>query len=160
MKDSERIMGGIAKPRYAMLHKRIIKSNGSATKCENPECPNNNSKRYEWALKKGHEYSDNPDDYIQLCPSCHRKYDMTDEVLKKHRERLIGETHNAAKLTNDDVLMIYEMLNIGVSSKEIAAKFSMHPTTISDIKRGKRWPHLFKMNQTKTSISPSTKSEK
>jgi hypothetical protein len=99
-------------------------------------------RKYEWALEKGHSYSDDPKDYLQLCPSCHRKYDLTPELIKKHSDRLIGETHNSAKLTNADVFAIYDMINQGISLQDIARNFSIHSSTVSNIKTGKRWGHL------------------
>ena len=33
----------------------------------------------DWALKRNREYSHNREDYLRLCRSCHRKYDMTPE---------------------------------------------------------------------------------
>lgn len=71
---------------YYGLHTANRKSFGKASKCENKKCKYpkinqngiiyNSPKRYEWALRKGHEYSRNIKDYLQLCPSCHRLYDL------------------------------------------------------------------------------------
>lgn len=63
---------------YARCHAAIRRKHGSASKCENPDCTHQNPKRFEWALRKGHQYSPNIQDYIQLCVSCHRKYDFTE----------------------------------------------------------------------------------
>lgn len=71
-----------SKSEYDYIHKKVRDLNGSANKCENPDCLRK-SRRYEWALRKGHTYSTNKDDYIQLCASCHRKYDETLERRKK-----------------------------------------------------------------------------
>lgn len=65
---------------YANIHVMLVYRHGKAIKCENPDCKSVSPKRYEWALRKGREYSHNISDYIQLCPSCHRKYDMTDII--------------------------------------------------------------------------------
>lgn len=69
--------------KIANLHKRLAKKHGKASKCENEYCKSINPKRFEWALKKGNTYSDNPNDYMQLCPSCHRLYDYTDAQRQK-----------------------------------------------------------------------------
>lgn len=58
------------------FHSLLRYNHGSATKCENKKCKNK-SFIYEWALKRGHKYSATPSDYLQLCRSCHRKYDLT-----------------------------------------------------------------------------------
>ena len=70
---------------YSALHGWIIRKFGIADKCENKDCiyPRKNKsgkwvrkvKRYEWANISG-EYKRTKKDFIQLCPSCHRKYDL------------------------------------------------------------------------------------
>jgi hypothetical protein len=40
----------------------------------------------EWATKHGHDGLDPASDYMALCKSCHRKYDMTDATKAKIRE--------------------------------------------------------------------------
>ena len=64
---------------YKNCHAYINNHYGKASKCENKNCTYQNPKRYEWALIRGKEYSKNIEDYIQLCPSCHRKYDFTED---------------------------------------------------------------------------------
>ena len=68
---------------YSGLHVWIRKELGSANKCENPECkyPRIVNKKYttkasgyEWANKSG-KYKRDVNDFIQLCTSCHKKYD-------------------------------------------------------------------------------------
>ena len=73
---------------YQNLHTKLVKENGNANTCENINCNYINPKRFEWALKKGSSYSDNINDYIQLCPSCHRKYDQKDENVQKLSKRV------------------------------------------------------------------------
>lgn len=67
---------------YVAKHMWIKKHYGKASKCENPDCTYENPKRFEWANVSG-EYRREVDDYIQLCPSCHRKRDMTPELKAK-----------------------------------------------------------------------------
>lgn len=64
---------------YKNCHAYINRHYGKATKCENLDCTYQNPKRFEWALIKGKIYSKDINDYLQLCPSCHRKYDFTEE---------------------------------------------------------------------------------
>lgn len=79
----------IPESEYSAFHSKLRYHNGRANKCENPDCKHKNAKRFEWALIKGRAYSANRGDYIQLCPSCHRKYDETDErrlkISKNHK---------------------------------------------------------------------------
>ncbi len=69
---------------YGAKHNWLYKQVGKAVRCENPDCiyPRRNTKgvlisspsRYEWANISG-EYKRDKRDYVQLCPSCHRRYD-------------------------------------------------------------------------------------
>ena len=56
---------------YAALHYRINNLRGKPSKCE--YCKTTKAKRYEWANVNGN-YND-PNDYVRLCASCHRKAD-------------------------------------------------------------------------------------
>lgn len=70
---------------YFAIHMWNNKEWGKASKCDNTQCvyPRKNAarswvhtpKRFEWALKRGREYTRNRKDYYQLCKSCHAKYD-------------------------------------------------------------------------------------
>lgn len=68
---------------YLACHHKMIVDHGKAVKCENIACESKNPKRFEWALIKGKSVSSNIEDHIQLCPSCHRKYDITDSTRIK-----------------------------------------------------------------------------
>ena len=58
---------------YAGLHKWVNEKLGKAKLCGH--CGSTNlDKHYEWA-NKSHVYKRNLDDWIQLCQSCHKKYD-------------------------------------------------------------------------------------
>lgn len=58
---------------YISLHEWIRKRKGNAKKCVLN--PSHKSKRFEWANISG-KYKRNVNDYIELCPSCHRKFDL------------------------------------------------------------------------------------
>ncbi len=78
-----RVKQKLSLSQYTKIHSTLKHKYGKATKCENAECRYKNPRRFEWALKKGHKYSTDRDDFIQLCPSCHRKYDETEERRQK-----------------------------------------------------------------------------
>jgi hypothetical protein len=59
-------------PGYRAIHVWVIKNKGKAKQCE--KCDKTSGK-IEWA-NIDHEYKRNLDDYIGLCTSCHRKYDI------------------------------------------------------------------------------------
>lgn len=58
---------------YSAKHKYVVSVKGLIERCEH--CGRNDKRRYDWA-NKDHKYRRNPDDYMRLCVSCHRKYDQ------------------------------------------------------------------------------------
>lgn len=66
---------------YGSVHKWLYYWYGKANRCDNPNCPKA-CKYFSWALKKGREYEHNRDNFIQLCLSCHAKYDFTEKIRK------------------------------------------------------------------------------
>ena len=65
---------------YSGSHSWLSKQFGKAKICEF-----NNfhiAKRFEWA-NSNHSYSRKREDYIQLCPSCHRKFDLGKIKMEK-----------------------------------------------------------------------------
>lgn len=71
---------------YFRIHTWMIYHHGKASKCENELCESVSPKRFEWALLKGMGYKRDRNNYIQLCPSCHRKYDYTEEQREKQKK--------------------------------------------------------------------------
>lgn len=63
------------------IHGWLKKTYGKASCCE--RCNTKIVRRYQWALKKGCMYEYDIDNFMQLCASCHKKYDMTDETRAK-----------------------------------------------------------------------------
>ncbi len=66
---------------YYAKHMWILKYWGKADHCD--FCHKENVSRYEWA-NKYHGESRNKDDYLQLCPSCHRKFDASPYCPRGH----------------------------------------------------------------------------
>lgn len=74
---------------YGSVHDWIKAQFGSATKCDSPSCvyPRKTKnglltapKVFDWALKKGRKYTDRKEDsFIQLCRSCHQRYDYSEK---------------------------------------------------------------------------------
>lgn len=69
---------------YDGYHKWIKRVFGKAEECQNSSCfyPRKlvhgvlvKPTRYHWALIRGKRYEKKRENYIQLCPSCHRLYD-------------------------------------------------------------------------------------
>lgn len=75
---------------YHAIHKWLVKKFGKASKCENLNCtyPKRTKNRsilrlpkgFHWALLHGKKYVHKRENFIMLCNSCHRKYDMNIEV--------------------------------------------------------------------------------
>lgn len=59
---------------YIALHHWLRVQYGKANKCEGKDCTKK-SLRFEYALLKGKEYEAKRENFIQLCISCHKKYD-------------------------------------------------------------------------------------
>ena len=54
-------------------HRWVQRQKGKPSLCE--MCGTTTAKRFDWA-NKDHKYSRNLEDYMRLCASCHRKYDI------------------------------------------------------------------------------------
>jgi len=78
---------------YGSVHVWLRHKYGAATHCENKECPGV-STNYQWAKLSGVEYDYKRENFIQLCRSCHAKYDSTEKSKQKLRDyRLSKFTH-------------------------------------------------------------------
>jgi len=66
---------------YVAKHMWLVKHYGEADHCD--FCHKEDASRYEWA-NKYHSESRNREDYIQLCPSCHRLFDQQDKCRRGH----------------------------------------------------------------------------
>lgn len=60
---------------YGALHSWIARKLGKPTNCENCDKINLNGRKIHWANKNG-KYKRNLSDWIRLCVSCHKKYDI------------------------------------------------------------------------------------
>jgi len=63
----------------------------------------------------------------------------TDTLIRKRGNRKIGENCSWAKLTEADV---FDILNSKEKQCKLAEKYHLDPSTVSQIKSGKRWKHL------------------
>ena len=90
---------------YFRIHNWLKYHHGKANKCENELCEST-CKNFDWALLKGKEHKRDRNNYIQLCKSCHSKYDFTEEQRKKLRESHKGQSPTNKRkviLNNSDV---------------------------------------------------------
>lgn len=75
-------------PGYGTLHDWVKKNKGKASKCIMGNC-NGKSKVFDWALKEGCKYEWKLENYIELCRSCHKKYDYV-KAKPNVRERFMA----------------------------------------------------------------------
>lgn len=69
---------------------------------------------------------------------------QADKLRKGRQSSVLGELCGLSKLTEPEVFAILELLERGVSLRTIAASFRVSASAIHRIKRGERWPHVFK----------------
>jgi hypothetical protein len=116
---------------YSAMHNRVYRTRGKADHCS--KCGlSDPAVTYQWASLTGK--LDDPYDYAQMCPKCHRQYDIA--CLK------IGEEHHAAKLTADAVREIRARAASGELGKALSREFGVDPSTVYDIINRKKWKHV------------------
>ena len=64
---------------YVPLHLWVSRELGEPRKCEH--CKTTEAVKFEWA-NKDHKYKRNLNDWIRLCTSCHRKYDLEKNLVR------------------------------------------------------------------------------
>ena len=75
---------------YWAIHQWLLGNFKKVGICQNSICKFKNPKRTEWSLLKGKKMERKRENFWELCPSCHRKYDYKDE-LRKLMARLVKE---------------------------------------------------------------------
>jgi hypothetical protein len=102
---------------YFRIHAWLIYNHGKAVKCENNLCKSNKPKRYEWALLKGNDYKKDRKNFIQLCPSCHRKYDFTENQRKNLSDSKKGkEAKNKIKVILNKELIFNSITDASIKT--------------------------------------------
>lgn len=124
---------GLLRKYYKTIHAWLNKNYGRPTKCEFCE---KNKNRYEWALKKCCSYEKKIDNYLQLCVSCHRKYDFSYEALAKTiTKRGLKPPPNIKAVigTNIKTGEVIEFCSV----KAAAESVGVYPNAIQNSLRGK-----------------------
>lgn len=67
---------------------------------------------------------------------------MNDKVKASRQSHSFGERSGTAKLTEKQVLEIFELIKNNVSFKDIAKKYNIKPTSVSNFNIGIGWKHL------------------
>ncbi len=119
---------------YIEVHRRISRKYGKANKCSNPVCSYKNPKRFHWALIKGRSYSLDIKDYMELCPSCHKKYDFTEDMIpnraKPHLGKFGGLNPGSKKVIDTKTYFIHG------SVREAAKSVGLKETTLIMMLKG------------------------
>jgi group I intron endonuclease len=70
------------------------------------------------------------------------KYGIARAIVNKELGTFLGEKNPRSKLTKDNVLKIREMLEVGITQKELAKFYGVSRSVICSIKRRKSWAHI------------------
>ncbi len=103
---------------YASIHNWLKKNYGSANKCENAVCPRT-QKIFHWALKHDRNYEKDREAFIQLCITCHTRYDRLHKNFKSNKE-FISNMHD--KLDKAEVRLFVRVPALIKSNLMAAAK--------------------------------------
>ena len=88
---------------YHGIHAWLKREFGKANKCENKACKYGNPKRFEWALIKGKTYKRRISHFIQLCKSCHLKYDGIIILATQSKFKAVSATKNRITVKFDSI---------------------------------------------------------
>lgn len=84
----------------------------------------------------------------RLCKPCRSKesYEWVkknyEQVYAYHKNYLLAFTNKKNKLTKEDVLMIRKLKRKGMTTKDIALKFQISPSRISNIIAKRAWKNI------------------
>lgn len=81
---------------YYAIHSWLQKEHGKANHCENKSCVNEKATRFHYALKHGKSYERHRMNFMQLCTSCHKKYDMKPSTRRKNSISMLGKRNQLA----------------------------------------------------------------
>ena len=117
---------------YIYIHKWVNKTYGKANCCSLNK--KHKSKVFEWAnISK--KYKRDIRDWIQLCQSCHRKRDWTENQKNILRERNMGNKYHVKKIIQMD--MNGNFIKEWESGRAVAKAFGICPSSVSNLLRGK-----------------------
>lgn len=122
---------------YGAIHQWLHSRHGKAYYCSNPNC-DGISKKYDWALKKGYNYNHCVDNFMQLCKTCHKNYDMTEDIRNRFKEEYRSGRRKMPTYKLGKPLKSVDMLTLDgkyiksfPSVKEAAKEMKIMPNGIS-----------------------------
>ena len=128
-------------PVYSLVHQWFRYHYGSANRCESNSC-SGKSKRFEWALIKGKKYEKKRENFMMMCRSCHRKYDITD-AFRKHMATQIIKNFKKTNTPEFYKGMSLKLRGINHHTKEFIKKMSKPINQLTlDGKFVRRWDSI------------------
>jgi len=128
---------------YSAVHWWLRKNGKEKKECNHCGKINN----LEQALKTGEKYEKNPDNFIILCRSCHRKYDMTEEMKIEYRKRFLNldRSHKQKPIegTLDNKKYHYRSVTEAIKFSGVN-KNSIHQILSGQIESCKGWKFKYK----------------
>lgn len=130
---------------YSSIHDWIDRRKGKASFCTFNKA--HKSTKFEWA-SLSHGFKRDVNDYISLCPSCHRKYDYTDEHRKNLSLAHMGhkpsmETRKKMGESRKRKVAMYDLkgkfIKMFSSTKEAAREMGCLASNISLVTTGRRF---------------------
>lgn len=97
------------------------------------------SGRTDYALIHGHAYSRDGEDYREMCHSCHMQYDNGGKATGPS---MPGVTNPNSVLDDEKVREIRCALSSGELQRDIAKRFGVSKSLISNINLGLSWSHV------------------
>lgn len=131
MKPSSYLKGKEERFRIANIHQWLRNKFGSASVCEHKDCLGK-SKWFDWALLKEKSYEKIRENFVQMCRSCHRKYDQNQGLQQQYlnpKFREAGKIHG--KMNGKKVCLLTETQ--AKTIKEIYKKKILTQMEIADL---------------------------
>lgn len=116
---------GVSDSLYAEIHYWLKRKYGVATKCEDKNCTGK-SKNFNWAKKRDKKYEFRRNNFLQLCRSCHSKYDFTERTIElmRQKNKNTNKTHccKGHKFTTENTFALNGKYRICRKCKKIQQK--------------------------------------
>jgi hypothetical protein len=113
---------------YTATHRWVHDTLGKATYCSKDLT--HKSKNFEWANVSG-EYKREKNDWIQLCQSCHRKRDWTEDQKEILRKRNMGNKYHVRKIMQKD--LSGNLIKEWETGRAVAQFLGVCPSTVTNI---------------------------
>jgi hypothetical protein len=80
--------------------------------------------------------------HLFLGTAADNTHDMIAKGRKSDANKVAGEDHHKAVLTEDSVRHIRREASAGVSPSELARRYGCHPDTVRHVVKGRTWKHI------------------